>query len=128
MTPIQLLELWGLRCGAPLKTAGLGTQKGEGEGFDETLVAVRYVESTHEFELCREVLVHRYVHGLNLESFRVAGPGEQLTRALYRRQWGFVLGAPPKDVAGKILDRFIDNLIERMRREPFIVPKSWEMA
>lgn len=122
MTASGLCELWGLRIiGSTLKTAGV-KPRGLGElGVDEAGAAVQYVESTPGFHIARPALLHRFGYGLPSSALHWRGPGELRTHALLRLEWYAYSDQPDEEIPGLVVCQFIEDLEDRMMREPFRV-------
>jgi hypothetical protein len=124
LTPLGMLEIWGLRVsGASLKDP-LAKSTGGRAGIDDELALAMYVEATDGFQEARPVLAHVYSRFLPVSGYRYREPGETRLRASIRHgQANLMLeGWTDTAMAQKLHDTFMDLLIKRQREQPFKVP------
>jgi hypothetical protein len=124
LTPLGMLEIWGLRVsGASLKDP-LAKSTGGRVGIDDELALALYVEGTQGFEQSRSVLAHVYARFLPIASYRYREPGETRLRAAMRHGQASQMldGNSDAQLAQKLHDDFMDSLIRRQRDHPFKVP------
>lgn len=118
LVALQILHRWGLRIsGSSLKDP---TKRATGGhvGIDDDQLLVEFVESTPKFRVARPVLVHRYVHGLELSDFRLNRPDESKDAACYRLGWGSLTVLPKVKIIEHVHDHFVNSLVERLEEIP----------
>lgn len=145
LTPGEMLEIWGLvTVYGRLKSAGPRSSFGGATGMDEGAVVKRYVEGAPLFDESRPVLLWHYGYGQPLAAFdplAVLNRGlreanlrlplerqEALARtpreALMRLGWGFLLGVRTEKIGEQVLERFLEQMVDRLRREPYVPPAA----
>ena len=127
-TPQKLLVEWGARASGRIPSVGPDATHatGQPDGEDEAQQAADYVEDTPGFMVFRPILKWVYYDMRPVEDFRfrIREPGESMTRALFRQNWGFAAGENPKALPQVILNRFHDLLAARLIEEPFYIIRS----
>lgn len=116
-----MLDIWALRITGGSFTNPCTPRQGGGEGVDNELAIVAYVEATQGFQSARPVLawVHIEAKG-DPHGFPMRGPGETLLKALLRRGWAKHLGT--KDIPAFVYFEFVRELARKLRENPFIPP------
>ena len=132
-TPETMLQVWGARSRGPLRSPLKISTGGDASTDDESQVSF-YVEKTPDFETSKPVLTWVYCQHRDVRIFSLASvlndpryisigpmfPAE----VLMRMGWGFGLGRSKGTVAQMVLNRFLDNLADRLRAEPFQVIRA----
>jgi len=124
LTPLAMLEIWGLRVsGGSLKNP-LMKSTGNPAGIDDEMALALYVENTEGFEQAKPVLTHVYARFLPISSYRYREPGETRLRAAMRHgQASDMLdGKTDPQLSQKLHDVFMDHLIQKVKQHPFKLP------
>ena len=124
LTPLAMLEIWGLRVsGSSMKNPWIKST-GNPAGIDDEMALALYVEATKGFEQARPVLTHVYARFLPIHSYRYREPGESRLRAAMRHGQASEMldGKSDQQLAQKLHDDFMDELIKRQREHPFKLP------
>lgn len=124
LSPLGMLQEWGLRVSGGGYTDPLRKAVGGSLGIDDEMALAMWVEATEGFETSRPVLTHVYVRFLPVENYRYREPGETRLRAAIRHGQAHLMLEGWKDTAlgQKLHDDFMDALIRRQRENPFKVP------
>ena len=124
LTPLGMLEIWGLRVSGGSLKDPLAKSTGGRAGIDDELALAMYVETTECFSEARPVLAHVYAAFLPIASYRYRQPGETRMRAAIRHGQANLLLDRWSDarMTQKLHDDFMDALIKRHRNQPFKVP------
>lgn len=121
LTANDLLRIWGLMYATgDLKDVIRKVGTGEEGGLDEEQTAKAYVETCPGFHEALPVLRWKYVHFREPEDFDPCLPGETLEGALKRQEMHSALGLARRQVGSWVHDRFLNALIDKTRREPFV--------
>ena len=128
LTPLGMLEIWGLRVSGGSLKDPLAKSTGGRAGIDDELALVMYVETTEGFAEARSVIAHVYADFLPISSYRYRQPGETRMRASIRHGQANLLleGWTDQKLAQKLHDDFMDSLIRRQKAQPFKVPVRQE--
>ena len=128
-----MLQVWGARSRGPLRSPLKISTGGDASTDDESQV-VFYVERTPDFELSKPVLQwvycwHRDARVFNLASVlndpRYLSVGAVFPASILMQMgWGFGIGRSKGTVAQMVLSRFVDNLADRLRSEPFQIIRA----
>ena len=124
LTPLGMLEIWGLRVSGTSLKDPLAKSTGCRAGIDDELALVMYIESTEGFEQAREILAHLYARFLPIATYRYRQPGETRLRAAMRHGQAseMLAGKSDSQLAQTLHDDFMDRLIKRQKEHPFKVP------
>ena len=132
-TPETMLQIWGARSRGPLRSPLKVSTGGDASTDDESQVSF-YVEKTPDFESSKPVLTWVYCQHREIRLFNLAialNDPKYLTAGsvfpseiLMRMGWGYGINKPKAVVAQMVLNRFLDNLSDRLRAEPFHIVRE----
>jgi hypothetical protein len=124
LTPLGMLEIWGLRISGSSLKDPLALSTGGPSGIDDEMALALYVEATSAFEQAKPVLTHIYARFLPIRSYRYREPGETRLRAAMRHGQASLMleGRSDQQLSQKLHDDFMDELIKKQRSHPFKLP------
>jgi hypothetical protein len=124
LTPLGMLEIWGLRVSGSSLKDPLAQSTGGRAGIDDELALALYVEATEGFEQSHPVLTHVYARFLPIQTYRYRQPGETRLRAAMRHGQASQMldGKSDHQLTQKLHDVFMDALIKKQKQHPFKVP------
>lgn len=124
LTPLGMLEIWGLRVSGSSLKDPLAKSTGGPAGIDDELALALYVESVEGFDQARAILTHIYARFLPIQNYRYREPGETRLRAAMRHGQASQMleGKSDQQLTQRLHDEFMDKLIKKQREHPFKLP------